>query len=320
MKQYEEIAEAIRLSLPLVFPQQQFSTEEIAYMVLHFANSLEKNPKVMEVNIAGVSPSGLASISLLEMQLRKQFPFINKITFFRVGDIEQDKIEGNYDLVISTSLLPGYRGKYKLVSPILLEEDIQELKEEFRLLSQKKRLSHAIPTPVSTREDTYEDVLAFIEEINRLLELFTLQTIDNGPNLEETLSEVMKHFSKALVQDRKKVANKLVKRYLQAPVGIPKTHFALFHASSTEILQPVFKIFDLSQGLSLYAMDKQEINVTRLLVMLAPYPIDEQSSKILGRISGSIIMNDLNTEIFNSGNFSIIYQLLATLLIEEIKQ
>ena len=204
MKQYEEIAEAIRLSLPLVFPQQQFSTEEIAYMVLHFANSLEKNPKVMEVNIAGVSPSGLASISLLEMQLRKQFPFINKITFFRVGDIEQDKIESNYDLVISTSLLPGYRGKYKLVSPILLEEDIQELKEEFRLLSQKKRLSHAIPTPVSTREDTYEDVLAFIEEINRLLELFTLQTIDNGPNLEETLSEVMKHFSKALVQDRKK--------------------------------------------------------------------------------------------------------------------
>ena len=141
----------------------------------------------MEVNIAGVSPSGLASISLLEMQLRKQFPFINKITFFRVGDIEQDKIEGNYDLVISTSLLPGYRGKYKLVSPILLEEDIQELKEEFRLLSQKKRLSHAIPTPVSTREDTYEDVLAFIEEINRLLELFTLQTIDNGPNLERNI-------------------------------------------------------------------------------------------------------------------------------------
>ena len=40
--------------------------------------------------------------------------------------------------MISTSLLPGYRGKYKLVSPILLEEDIQELKEEFRLLSQKR--------------------------------------------------------------------------------------------------------------------------------------------------------------------------------------
>ncbi|WP_291292740.1 PRD domain-containing protein [Enterococcus sp.] len=320
MKQYKEIAEAIRISLPLVFPQQQFSTEEIAYMVLHFANSLEKNPKVMEVNIAGVSPSGLASISLLEMQLRKQFPFINKITFFRVGDIEQDKIEDNYDLVISTSLLPGYRGKYKLVSPILLEEDIQELKEEFRLLSQNKSLSHVVPTPVSSREDTYEDVLAFIEEINHLLELFTLQTIDNSPNLEETLSEVMKHFSKTLVQDRKKVADKLVKRYLQAPVGIPKTHFALFHASSVEILQPVFKIFDLSQELSLYAMDKQEINVTRLLVMLAPYPIDEQSSKILGKISGSIIMNDLNTEIFNSGNFSIIYQLLSTLLIEEVKQ
>ncbi len=42
MNQYVEIASGIRNHLPQVFPQQQFSEEEIAYMVLHFANSLEK--------------------------------------------------------------------------------------------------------------------------------------------------------------------------------------------------------------------------------------------------------------------------------------
>ena len=45
-------------------------------------------------------------------------------------------VEENYDLVISTSLLPGYNGKYKLISPLLLDDEIRQLKEEF------KRISH----------------------------------------------------------------------------------------------------------------------------------------------------------------------------------
>lgn len=319
MNQYVEIASGIRNHLPQVFPQQQFSEEEIAYMVLHFANSLEKNPKVLEVNIAGISPSGLASISLLEMQLRKHFPFINQITFFRVGDVKRENIEETYDLVISTSLLPGYQGEYKLVSPILLEEDIQELKKAFQAISQKKRSAKKAPSSL-VKEESYEAVLAFIEAINQLLALFQVQAIDNPADLEETLQLVLTSFDAHVVLDREKVVDRLLRRYFQAPVGIPDTHFALFHAASSAILQPVFRIFDLKQPLPLLAMDKKEIAVTRLLVMLAPYPINETSSQMLGKISGSIIMNDLNTEIFNSGNDSIIYQLLSSLLIEEVKQ
>ncbi len=161
--------------------------------------------------------------------------------------------------------------------------------------------------------------MAFIDAINALLALFRVEMIDNSLDLEQTLAEVMARFERTLIADPKKVAGKLLKRYLQAPVGIPDTHVALFHASSSAILAPVFRIFDLRQPLELFAMDKKEITVTRLLVMLAPYPINEKSSQMLGKISGSIIMNDLNTEIFNSGNESIIYQLLSSLLIEEVK-
>lgn len=114
---------------------------------------------MLEVNIAGISPSGLASISLLEMQLRKHFPFINQITFFRVGDVKRENIEETYDLVISTSLLPGYQGEYKLVSPILLEEDIQELKKAFQAISQKKRSAKKAPSAL-VKEESYEAVLA----------------------------------------------------------------------------------------------------------------------------------------------------------------
>lgn len=51
-------------------------------MVLHFANSLERSPKIMEVDIAGFSPSGLASTSMLEMRLRRYFPLSTRFIFF----------------------------------------------------------------------------------------------------------------------------------------------------------------------------------------------------------------------------------------------
>ena len=111
MAQYSEVAGAIRKALPKVFPQQEFSEEEIAYMVLHFANSLERSPKVIAVDIAGISPSGLASTRMLEMRLRKHFPFINEIVFFRIADFGKLNLEEKFDLTISTSLLPGYSGK-----------------------------------------------------------------------------------------------------------------------------------------------------------------------------------------------------------------
>ncbi|MGC3359789.1 PRD domain-containing protein, partial [Enterococcus faecalis] len=66
MNQYHEIPAALSHGLPQIFPQKNLSEEVIAYMVLHFANSLERSPKIMEVDIAGFSPSGLASTSMLE--------------------------------------------------------------------------------------------------------------------------------------------------------------------------------------------------------------------------------------------------------------
>lgn len=70
--------------------------------------------KVIAVDIAGISPSGLASTRMLEMRFRKHFPFINEIVFFRIADPGKLNLQEKFDLTISTSLLPGYSGKYLL--------------------------------------------------------------------------------------------------------------------------------------------------------------------------------------------------------------
>ena len=88
--------------------------------------------------------------------------------------------------MISTSLLPGYQGEYKLVSPILLEEDIQELKKAFQAISQKN-VPQKAPSAL-VKEESYEAVLAFIEAINQLLALFQVQAIDNPADLKKRCS------------------------------------------------------------------------------------------------------------------------------------
>lgn len=317
VEEYQEIATAIKTCLVPIFSSNQFSEEEVAYMVLHFANSLEKNPKKIEINIAGVSPTGLASTSILESRLRKHFPFINEITFFRLSDLSMLKNDNKYDLILSTSVLSGYDGAYKLVSPLILEAEVQELKKEFRVISSKKKSITSIQE--ATTNDSYEETITLMTEINQLLCQFEIKTIDNSLDLDRTLYEIVQQIPVTQVKKAKPVAKKIIHRYKQSPIGIPNTTMGLFHSISTQVQEPVFQLFDLTHSLVIEGMDKQSMTLKRVLLMLAPDPIPENTSKLLGRISRSIIVNNLTMEIFNSGNQQIIFQLLSSLLVENLK-
>ena len=321
MVQYEELTTAIRSAVNQVFQEKQLSNEEIAYMVLHFASSLERSPKESSIRIAAFSPSGLASTSMLEMRLKRYFPSISQLEFYRIADIKKVNLKKTYDVVISTSVLPGYTGNYLLVSPLLLEDEIKRLKQAF----QKVRSAHPLPAEKTTTSepilaDQYEQTLAVMEKINQLLSRFFIQEISNEDKLSEIIKQVLSFLPTNLLTDEKDVQEKLMRRYQQSPIGIPKTTMGLFHTSSSAVAAPVFCIFELKQPITIEGMDKQSITLERMMLMLAPSPIEETDSRLLGKISAAMIMNDLNLEIFQSGNQAIVYQLLAKILIDEMKK
>lgn len=319
MQQYEEVARGIRISLPKVFPDLKISEEEIAYMVLHFANSLERSPKTIAIDIAGFSPSGLASTSMLEMKLRRYFPFVDQTHFFSLADLGTVDLENDYDLVVSTALLAGYSGKYQLVSPLLLEDEVNQLKEEFKKISREQKRGRVRRSVKDIQRPTYEEVRDFMDDVNELLGLFFLTSIDNQASIENIIEQSVAVLPIEIVNNREKIIAKLSKRLKQSPVGIPGTEMALFHAATSGIKFPIFCIIDLEQPVTILGMDRQEMNLQRVLLMLAPKELMATESQLLGKISGSIIMNDLYTEIFRSGNQAIVYQLLSSLLVEEMK-
>lgn len=319
MEQYSDVVEGIYETLPKVFPGKVLSEEEIAYMVLHFANSLERSPKIIEVDIAGFSPSGLASTSMLEMRLRKSFPFINKIDFFSIAQLGMIDFEKKYDVIISTALLPGYSGSYQLVSPLLLDDEINQLKNIFKEIGNKKKKTKTkVYSENEVVSHSYEEVLQFMDNVNELLERFFIKKIANEASQESIIRQVIECLPAKLILDRQEIEQQLIRRLNQTPFGIPGTSMALFHGATKGVKEPIFCIIDLEKETKILGMDRIEIGLTRVLLMLAPENVEPIESQLLGKISSALIMNDLYTEIFRSGNEAIVYQLLSSLLIEEI--
>lgn len=116
----------------------------------------------------------------------------------------------------------------------------------------------------------------FMDQINQLLGRFFIQELDNPETISETIRSLFPYFPEGLVTDEEVVHRRLLKRYEQAPIGIPHTNMGLFHTSSSLISKPIFCIFNLKHPLTIEGMDRQPVDLSRMLVMLAPSPIQEK--------------------------------------------
>ncbi len=62
------------------------------------------------------------------------------------------------------------------------------------------------------------------------------------------------------------------------------------------------------------------MELTRLLLMLAPADMSETENRLLGKISASVIESDVNMQLYQYGNEEEIYEWISSLFIAEIKE
>lgn len=117
--------------------------------------------------------------------------------------------------------------------------------------------------------------ISWIKSIN--YSVVFIQELDNPETISETIRSLFPYFPEGLVTDEEVVHRRLLKRYEQAPIGIPHTNMGLFHTSSSLISKPIFCIFNLKHPLTIEGMDRQPVDLSRMLVMLAPSPIQEKT-------------------------------------------
>ncbi|MCD5003022.1 BglG family transcription antiterminator [Enterococcus saccharolyticus] len=316
--QYNELTRAIKSALTKQFPNQHFSMDELAYIVIHFAASIERHPTKKAISTLVLCSSGIGTAKILESRLKKYIPEIDHIQIIKISQMSHVDYK-KFDLILSTIFLPDFALPYKLISPLLLDDEIQKLKQE---IYDKRFESKSAEPVIVTKESegSFEHVYELMKVGNDLLSQFDIKSVQTDKTLDATIQQIITELEGVIVEDTAKVSERVLKRHQTAPIGIPGTNLALFHSANPYVKGAYFSIFDLTSPIPVLGMDKRPMALTRVLLMLAPDPMTPVEEKLLGLISASIIESDLNMEIYQNQTKEVIYELISSLFVNEIRE
>lgn len=322
IEEYEDISYSVQENLKTIFPNISFLSNELVYIVIHFASAYERNPRTESLSVLVICSSGVGTAKILESRLRKNIPEITEIKISQISQLNNVDYE-EYDLILSTVFLQGFETEYKVVTPLLMDDEVKSIKLYTRqILAEKKTkkvLQDQLYSQNHSEENSFKTFFEKLSEANTILDNFDLVSMEPGLSLEESLELICRKLEGDVLLDAEKVRKKLIKRMELAPIGLPGSNMALFHCIDETIPKPYFAIFELTDWFEVQAMDKKDIQMKRILLMLGPDPLSEQLQDVLGSISAAIIESSFNMELFNTGSKEMISHFLNQLYLGKIK-
>ncbi|ARW05505.1 BglG family transcription antiterminator [Bacillus atrophaeus] len=311
---------AIEEGMEKSFPDMIFSDDEIAYLVLHFGSALEIKKEEAKIKALIVCSSGIGSSKMLASRLKKELPEIQSFDMSSLIELK-DRDIGAYDMIVSTVPIPYENIDYIVVSPLLNEEDANQVKQYIKrkiplILEKKRRPDNGgcKETDIPDTLKTAEKMGRYLDAIQHVLKNFTVNNIDTKPD-DEPLPHQMFRLLEAegLIHAAKKAAVCLLEREKQGGLGIPETGMALYHLKNDEIVLPFFKIYDLSKPYEVNGMDGKPLSMSRVLVMMAPADLPAEGTEILSAISSAIIESKASMKAFQNEGEQALYQRLNML-------
>jgi transcriptional antiterminator len=130
-KRYPDV---YRVALRLVADLGRFGgvaipVEEVGFLTMYLAGSLERHRLRTKVRVTVVCPAGMATAWILVSRLLAEFPQVEVGKVISKAAFEEDVAEAGTEVVISTVPLDGYASHVPLVvvSPLLTDRDVRQL-------------------------------------------------------------------------------------------------------------------------------------------------------------------------------------------------
>lgn len=326
LQAYNPLTETIKEDYPILFhtleqvlrelfPHAEFSNGELAFLVLHFASSLEIQKERVPISALVVCSSGIGTSKMLASRLKKEFPEITQISQASLQDA--NVLAGKeYDVIISTIGLADVNREYILVSPLLPENEVEKvrrfLQKNMPVITGKKGYqADKKPKKRQPVVDSLEKLQEVTTVMIQILKEFSVISIHKKIEIDQLLTFVDEVCVEKNSIERKGVLSALLKdREKLGGLGIPGTELALYHARSSDIKQPLFKIIQLDSSLSVKAMDQSVIHMKRMLLLVAPDQMNAEVYELMSVISAAIIEDEAQLAAFTHGTQKNVYDLL----------
>ncbi|OYD09865.1 BglG family transcription antiterminator [Paludifilum halophilum] len=298
---YPRLFGVIREGVEQVLPHLSVPPEEIGYLVMHFGSFLERRETAGSIRALVVCSSGVGSSKLLSSRIRKEIPEIKQLT--RASLLELKELDTDrYHLLISTVPLPPEYEGYIRVHPFPTKKDIQNIKDQLpRCQEQAGDAKALLPEDgVSTLKNVHE----WTGHALALLKGFRHEKVeDPGETPEALLYPILTRLEKAgVITEAGQVLTRLMEREKLGGMGIPGTRLALFHTRGGGVERSSFTVHSLSRPVCIRGMDQSEMEVTTLLLLLAPDKISRAGLDLLSWISSFIVESRYHIRIFESGS------------------
>lgn len=321
-EEYTELSHCVERCLNELFPETDFHSNEVLYVVLHFASAYERNPKSQSIHVLIICSSGIGTAKILESRLRKNVPSITEVTISRISQLHELDYD-KYDLILSTIFLQGFEEEYKVITPLLMDGEVKSIKRNIEQILNRKINQYVKREKISFQQEaddvSFQEFYSRVANVNSILETFSVTTVQKKATLKGTLQQIVESIGSHVIKDSSTVAAKLNKRMQIAPIGLPKTHMALFHCVDRAIERPYFGVFDLSNTFDIQDMEKETMELHRILIMLAPEPLESSVQEVMGAISSAIVESTFNLQLFDTGSEDLIEHYLSKLFLETVK-
>ncbi|WP_264737544.1 BglG family transcription antiterminator [Cytobacillus firmus] len=330
MRKYPVLFMAVKNSLEEEFTDiDQFSDDEIAFIVLHFGSALVMQEENLSIKALVICPTGIGTSKMLKSRLKKEAAEIDVIEIKSMKEISEGADLKEYDLILSTVRLPFINAEYILVNPLLSEENILTIKNylqnNIESLTKGKEYQPGDGFKQAGQSNLslsamLEEVKDIQESIESLIHNFRFYRMDRGESQEQILKNMLGNAEgDNLLTNADDVMQSLREREQKGGLGIPETNMALFHARSKNVRELIFQIAHLPEPCMVKGMDGREVVMKNLLLMLAPLELSRREQEILSLISTNIIETEEAILIFSSANKDMIYKKLESIFTEYLQ-
>ena len=325
---YSELFSIIDRSMREILTNVTVPDDEISFLVMHFAASVERTYRARRrIRTIVFCSSGIGTSKMLASRLQREIPeidIVDNVSVFEVHLLDKSK----YDLIISTVMLPIDPDKYIWVSPLLSVDELKRIRqkimqlsnptwEEMRRAQEQERIASEADHEVEDQDkqadghrlviDNYlaeeAEVLHRMADSSPLRKLktyvdlaltivsqFHQHEVQPSHSLEEVLIGICRQLEQeGVIHHADEVAHKLIMRQQNGGLGIPMTSLALMHTRSENIDQPIFRLYRLAEPLQLEAMDYSMMTIHDVLLLLSPAQVLPEALEILSEISSFFI-------------------------------
>ncbi|MBG9451107.1 sugar transporter [Cytobacillus firmus] len=339
MESYNPLREEIKRKYPVLFMAvknsleeeftdiDQFSDDEIAFIVLHFGSALVMQEEHLSIKALLICPTGIGTSKMLKSRLKKEVAEIDVIEIKSIKEISEGADLKEYDLILSTVRLPFIHAEYILVNPLLSEENILTIKnylknniESFTKGKQYQELTDGGHQQQVSLGSMLEEISDIQESIQSLIQNFRFYRMDGEASQEQILAKMLANAEgDQLLTNPEDVLQSLREREQKGGLGIPETNMALFHTRSQKVRKLIFQIAHLPDPCLVKGMDGKEVAMKNLLLMLAPDELSRREQEIVSLISTNIIETEEAILLFSSANEEMIFKKLESIYTEYLQ-